>query len=147
MADEIDKHPALKDFNPAWEGIKHVGLNSLKWAAYLAIAAVAVPAFISVVTLGAFGTTWSLLALGAGAAAGAVLGGIKGFTDVEPAINNSKMDRIADWDHAAVSRERHAMMNQNRGQGQTVASAGATQSPNIGFGMGGKVNQQGQMVS
>jgi|CXWL01.1.fsa_nt_gi hypothetical protein len=136
------EHPALKNFSPTWEGIKHIGGKALKWAAVGAIGLAVLPALLGAVAgsipllgglvggsaasgAGFFG----LGALQSGAIIGGVLGGILGVADVGKAVDERKQDAIADFEQAIVSRERAHLMAQQRGQGY---SGGV--SPSSGYG-------------
>ncbi len=159
MANEINQHPALKGFNPTWEGVKHVGGTAIKWAAYGAMAAgaIALPFAALGGGLGALGTILSSASFASGAAsgamtvlsgaltvgagAGAIGGAIKSLTNVDDAIANKKMDRIADADQALISQQRRQMMAQAMMQRPQNMQAGGV-SPNVNFGMAPQ-NMQG----
>lgn len=153
------EHPALKNFSPTWEGIKHVAGKALKWGAFAALAVGAVAllpaAFIGAVgsiplgigsvlssVLGAVGVgTGAGIISGAllkGAVVGAVAGGISGLGGVGKAIDERKQDAVADYEQAMVSRERGQMMAMQRGGGQGYEGG---VSPSAGYGRGRQADQ------
>ncbi len=146
------EHPALKNFSPTWEGIKHIGGKALKYAAIgaLTIGALAMlpgaaigalstlPLGIGSVLSGVFSVTGigsgsAMIGSGLllGATVGGVAGGLLGAADVGKAVDERKQDAVADYEQAMVSRERAHLMAQQRGQGY---SGGV--SPSSGYGRG-----------
>lgn len=137
------EHPGLKNFNPTWETIKHVGGKALKWAAVTALVVGAAPIALGGLVgilpgLSVFqGAAWlGAGALQSGAMIGAALGAISGVGGLGDALENRKQDAIADYEQAQVSRERAQMMA--RSAGQSVPSGGV--SPSAGYG---RTSQQG----
>lgn len=150
-------HPALKNFNTPWEAIKHVGGKALKWAAYGAIAVAAlsfiVPITPIVTALGgvaswfnagsATGAMMSVLvpALKIGATAGAVMGAVSGVGGLSKALDEKRLDTVADYDQAVVAKERAQLMAMQRGQGAGsgvspgISGYGRGQQPGVGVGM------------
>jgi hypothetical protein len=123
------EHPALKNFSPTWEGIKHVAGKALKWAAWGAVglgALVIAPAGIvgigakiaSLVGIGQ-GTAGTALLIGGltkGATIGAALGAISGIAGVGKAIREGREDAIDDYDRNLLARERAVLLARGRGQ-------------------------------
>lgn len=123
------EHPALKNFSPTWEGIKHVAGKALKWAAWGAVglgALVIAPAgiigigakIVSLVGIGE-GTAGMALLIGGltkGATIGAVLGAVSGVAGVGKAIREGQEDAIDDYDRNLLARERAVLLARGRGQ-------------------------------
>ncbi len=148
------EHPALKSFNTTWEAVKHIGGKALKWAAYGAIALAALSfiipiaptagilgSIVSVFTGGAQGATWTAAvltkAMTMGAVAGGMMGAASGVGSLGGALDERKQDCIADYEQAAVSRQRAAFMQQ---RSQSVGGGGSV-AP--GAGLGRTTQQQG----
>ena len=132
------QHPALKNFNTAWEAVKIVGSKALKWGA---IAAITLAVLSPLSWLGAgIGGLVSLFSASAGSAIaggalmsslavggtiGAMLGAVKGVGGVSKALEEKKQDVIADYDQASVARERSQLMarasSRNMGGGGNVS--------------------------
>lgn len=141
------EHPAVKNFSPTWEGIKHVAYKALKWAVWGAVIAgvfVAAPAmgikagatFIKWISMGYLGggtaaTDLAVWGLSHGALAGAVLGGLSGISGMEKAIEESRQDKIANYNQALIAHELQSSLKKPRNIG---LSGGI--SPEIGFGKG-----------
>jgi hypothetical protein len=145
------EHPALKDFSPTWEGFKHIAGKILKWGAIsAAIAAVFVagPALgigalskVGTWIAGIFGgtevgasatavLTWGLMK---GAALGAVLGGLVGFSGVAKAIEDRKMDKIEMYENVEAYNEKRELLDRQR---VVYNGQGGNLSPNVNFGRG-----------
>lgn len=132
-------HPALKNFNTPWEAIKHVGGKALKWAAYGAIAFAVIPAIGAVlasilpfVTAPAAMSFFAGGALQTGAIVGAIFGAVSGVGGLSKALDEKRLDTVADYDQAVVAKERAQLMAMQRGHG-----AGGGVSPGMGgYGRG-----------
>lgn len=118
------EHPALKNFSPTWEGIKHVGGKILKWGALVAVAFAAGPALLG--TIGGAILPWAkalsgaqllgMPALQAGAVIGGLFGAITGLSSVGKAVAESREDAIDDYDRNLLARERAVLLARGRGQ-------------------------------
>ncbi len=139
------EHPALKNFSPTWEGIKHVAGKALKWAAVgaavvgLLAAAPALGVWALTTVASWFGytsTAGTAILVGGlikGATIGAVLGGISGVGGVGKAIEESRQDHIANHEQMVVFEERNRLLKRQRNV--EYAQSGGV-SPNIAFGQG-----------
>lgn len=139
------EHPALKNFSPTWEGIKHVAGKALKWAAVgaavvgllAAAPALGVGALTTVASwFGYTSTAGTAILVGGlikGATIGAVLGGISGVGGVGKAIEESRQDHIANHEQMVVFEERNRLLKRQRNV--EYAQSGGV-SPNIAFGQG-----------
>lgn len=121
---DSEEHPALKNFSPTWEGIKHVGGKILKWGALAAVAFAAGPALLG--TIGGAILPWAkaasgaqflgLPALQAGAWVGGLFGAITGISSIGKAIDERRQDVIADYEQNMLARERAVLLARGRGQ-------------------------------
>lgn len=126
------EHPALKNFSPTWEGIKHFGKTMLKGAAYGAAGLAALsfivpvtplvtligaltPSFLGGSAAGAFVAT-ILPIMKAGAIAGGAIGAVSGVAGVGKAIREGQEDAIDDYDRNLLARERAVLLARGRGQ-------------------------------
>lgn len=159
MENEL-QHPALRGFNPTWEGVKIVGGKMLKGAAtgaavigtlLLGGGAIVTPiaAFLgemfgsggskSALAAIEFGGSFSLPILATSAALGAGVKTLFSLPSISKEIEERKMDMIADYDQMMVARERHRMMNIARNQ-QAEYGQGVS-APTVGMGRNLAQNQ------
>lgn len=159
---EDEKHPMLKGFNSMWAGVKHVAGETIKYAAYgaLAFGAVAMVPTLIGGSIGAALPVWLgggteavagvasfflPTALGAGAGFGALFGGVKSLTNVGEAIKYAEQDEIFRQQQMKVYKERQALMQSVQQQGtmrNAETSIGGVM-PNIAMGAGRSQNGMG----
>lgn len=120
---DTDEHPALKNFSPTWESIKHVTSKVLTWGAIAAVAFAFGPAVISTIVSILPGVKMlgvakaiTLPALTTGATVGAIFGAIMGVSGLGKALDERRQDVIADGEQAMLARERQILLAQGRGQ-------------------------------
>lgn len=143
--------PALKDYSPMWESVKHVAGKALKWAAVTALVFGGL-ALLPSLGIGGLGwlTSWATGASGTavtlkvltpilqlGATVGAVFGAVSGVGSLSEALGDAKDNAIADKASRDVAQQRAKLL---RGQAQNVASN------NVSSGLGGQGRGQQQGV-
>lgn len=163
--DEEVRHPALKSFSPTIETVKHVIKSTIKGAAKWALIGGAVMVGLALLPVGAVGVVGGLLntltfgasgaiagALGigggtsllasagltgltTGAIGGAVIGGLKGITSADEAVEVAEERKMMAYNNAAMRARSEAMMSAKYAGMGGVAPG---MSPGMARGMGGR---------
>ncbi|MEZ5691717.1 MAG: hypothetical protein R3D71_08650 [Rickettsiales bacterium] len=155
------QHPAVEGFNPTLEGVKYVGGKLIKGAAtgaavigflllgggaivtpIAALVGSVVPTMTAAGAVSAaagFGGSLTMAAMLPAAGVGAVASGLFALPGIPKAIDERRMDMIADYDQMMVARERHRMMNIARNQ-QAEYGQGVS-APTVGMGRNLAQNQ------